>query len=148
MRFELTTTSLETRSIYNKTQWKSAEYHCKCPLIKGLFILLFLILIVKYSGLLNSNELNCLLKSCKQRSNQHLHLIVLLCLSTGARKGEILGLTKDLVDLDRQRVYLLETKNGERRMLSLKEPVLSLLKSHINSMLSNQKVIFMGSKFN
>ncbi|MCJ8347045.1 tyrosine-type recombinase/integrase, partial [bacterium] len=90
---------------------------------------------------LDSNELNCLLKACKESSNQHLYLIVLLCLSTGARKGEILALTRDLVDLDRQRVYLQETKNGERRMLSLKEPVLSLLKSHINSMLSNQKII-------
>ena len=60
-----------------------------------------------------------LLEACHQSRNEHLILIVLLAITTGMRQGEILGLTWDCIDFDRQFITLKETKNGRSRNVAL-----------------------------
>ncbi len=59
-----------------------------------------------------------------------LHCIVVLALSTGARRGEIMGLRWKDVDLKAGRAILHETKNSERRALALTSLALELLRQH------------------
>jgi integrase len=68
---------------------------------------------------LNDDERLRLLKACKESSDPLLYPIVLIAMLTGMRKGELLSLTWDHVDLERSRVVLQETKNDERRPVSL-----------------------------
>lgn len=50
-----------------------------------------------------------------------LRLIVALAVSTGMRRGEILGLRYLDVDLSNRRIMLPQTKNGEGRIVYLNE---------------------------
>lgn len=68
---------------------------------------------------LSDDERKALLDACRQIDTRILLPIVVLALSTGARQGELLSLTWDQVDLDRQIIRLNETKNKERRGLPL-----------------------------
>ena len=79
---------------------------------------------------LSDDERTRLLSACKESPYQHLYLIVVLCLSTGARKMEILGLDWRNVDLSREVITLHETKNGERRLLAVTGHALELLRQH------------------
>jgi integrase len=79
--------------------------------------------------LLSNIERVKLLEACKQSKNPHIYPIVVLALSTGMRRGEILKLTLDRVDLQRGLIYLVETKGGGRRMISLGGHALELLLS-------------------
>lgn len=69
-----------------------------------------------------------LLKACKESSNAYLYPVVVLALSTGMRSGEIMGLTWDVVDLNRGRAILHETKNGERRAVAITGHALEVVK--------------------
>lgn len=64
------------------------------------------------------------------KENPTLHLLVVLALSTAARRGELLGLKWKDVDLKQGRALLHQTKNGERRVLALTGYALKLLKAH------------------
>ena len=79
---------------------------------------------------LSDNERNRLLSAAKDSSHPHLYAIVLLALTSGARKGEILGLHWKDVDLNKQTAILHDTKNRERRTLTLVPPVVKELKKH------------------
>jgi len=79
---------------------------------------------------LSDNERERLLKAIQESRNPYLYLIVVLCLSTGARKMEILNLCWDDVDLNRSMIILQETKNNERRSLPVTHLALDLLKKH------------------
>ena len=68
---------------------------------------------------LSDEERERLLKACQAGSNRYLYPIVVLALSTGARKQELLRITWPDVDLHRARILLQHTKNGERRALPL-----------------------------
>lgn len=68
---------------------------------------------------LSEDERADLLKACQQSENMYLYMIVVLALSTGARRNEILSLEWKNIDFDRQVITLHETKNGERRLLPL-----------------------------
>ncbi len=68
---------------------------------------------------LSDEERAALLESSKSTSYPHLHLIVVLALSTGARKGEIMNLCWKDISKDRTKIILHETKNGERRAIPL-----------------------------
>jgi integrase len=63
-------------------------------------------------------ERESLLQTCKAHSDS-LYLIVVLALSTGARRGELLSLRWPDVDLQRGMLTFQETKNGERRSTPL-----------------------------
>jgi integrase len=68
---------------------------------------------------LDDGERERILEACKASDNQMLLPIVTLALSTGMRKGEILGLTWSNVDMDGRRITLVETKNGTTRVLPI-----------------------------
>ena len=52
-----------------------------------------------------------------------------IALTTGMRQGEILTLRWPVIDLERKRLVLHETKNGERRAVPLTGPALTTLKA-------------------
>lgn len=79
---------------------------------------------------LDEDERARLLKACRDSSNGYLYLVVVLALSTGARQGEIMGLTWADTDLVLGRVTLHETKNGERRVLPITGHALELMKEY------------------
>lgn len=79
---------------------------------------------------LSDNERETLLTACRDSSNPWLHTCVVVALSTGMRRGELMGLTWKDVDLQAGRIVLQETKNGERRVVPLTGPALTLLKDH------------------
>ena len=66
---------------------------------------------------LSDEERQRLLESCKVSSNPYLYIIVVLALSTGARRGELLNLCWAEVDLKRGVLTFRETKNGETRVV-------------------------------
>jgi len=82
---------------------------------------------------LDDDERSRLLETCKQSSNKQLYTIVVLALSSGMRKGEILNLTRRDVFLADGFVILEKTKNGERRRV----PIIG----HAHDLLANQMKI-------
>lgn len=67
---------------------------------------------------LSNDELHRLMQACKESDNSYLYPAFMLALATGARQGEIMGLTWQDVDLDSGRLVFHDTKNGERRGLT------------------------------
>lgn len=68
---------------------------------------------------LSDDERRRLLEACRASSWPRLYLLVLMALTTGARKGELLGLRWGDVDLDRGVAMVARTKNGDPRVLPL-----------------------------
>ncbi len=93
---------------------------------------------------LSDEERQKLLAICKDSDSQWLYLIVVLALSTGARRMEILGLRWEDVDLNRAIITLHETKNGERRILPITGHVLALLTEHIKQRSPHTTFVFPG----
>ena len=77
---------------------------------------------------LSDDERGRLLAATKESKNPYLHTITVLALSTGMRRGEIMGLTWDKVDLDRGMATLEETKNQRRRHVPLTGHALDLVR--------------------
>lgn len=68
---------------------------------------------------LSDDERVRLLQACKASSWSRLYLLVLLALTTGARKGELLGLRWRDVDTARRVVHVGRSKNGDPKALPL-----------------------------
>lgn len=68
---------------------------------------------------LSDDEQDRLLAACEESRNDFLYTIVLLALSTGMRRSEVMNLTWDAVDLNASRITLEDTKNDERRVVPL-----------------------------
>lgn len=68
---------------------------------------------------LSQEEARRLLTACRASSWPRLYALVLLALTTGARQGELTGLTWGDVDLEQGRATLPRTKNGDARVLPL-----------------------------
>ena len=68
---------------------------------------------------LSDDEREKLLDACKSSEEALLYPIVILALSTGARRGELLSLTWGDIDFKRRVAILHQTKNDERRALPL-----------------------------
>jgi len=71
---------------------------------------------VRYLG---DEERGRLLEECRKSESPDLYCALVLALSTGARRMEVLGLRWGQVDFHRRAITLLETKNGEIRSLAL-----------------------------
>lgn len=69
-----------------------------------------------------------LIQQCQISQNPYLFTIVILGISTGMRRAEILNLTWQDIDFERGRIILRETKNGEVRILPLVGLAQKLLK--------------------
>jgi integrase len=79
---------------------------------------------------LDDKERTKLLDACKLSKHPSLYTIVVLALSTGARRGEITNLRWSDVDFKRKIITLHETKNGERRILPLTGHAFDCMKRH------------------
>src|SRR5205807_3794219 len=79
---------------------------------------------------LSEEERQRLLESCQVSSNPYLHTIVVLALSTGARRGELLSLHWRDVDLKRGMLTFRETKNGETHSVPLTGYALDVFTKH------------------
>ncbi len=76
---------------------------------------------------LSEEERKALLEACKLSPNPFLYTAVVLALSTGMRQGELINLSWSDVNLEQGRIILEETKNGERRVVSIAGLALQLL---------------------
>ncbi len=68
---------------------------------------------------LSNKELPRLLDACKRSEWERLYLLVLLAITTGARRTELLTLTWDAINFQTKTAHLPKTKNGEQRILTL-----------------------------
>lgn len=68
------------------------------------------------------DERERLLAACKASTSPDLYMVVLLALSTGMRRGEIMHLEWGDIDFERKLVSLRQTKNGSRRSVPLCSP--------------------------
>lgn len=72
-----------------------------------------------------------LLDACRQSQSPYLYCIVLIALTTGARKDEILTLTWESIDFENRVAYIKDSKNGQPRHVGLVDSViLELQKLH------------------
>lgn len=94
---------------------------------------------------LSDEERERLLKAAKESHSEYLYQIIVLCLSTGARKMEIIGLRWKDVDLDRGIITLHETKNNERRVLPITSHALFLMKEHAKLRRIDTDLVFPSS---
>lgn len=62
-----------------------------------------------------------------ERAGHYVAIALLLAVETAMRQGEIIGLTRDRVDLDRRVAQLVETKNGAARDVPLSTRAVELL---------------------
>jgi integrase len=69
-----------------------------------------------------------LLQACRQSQSPYLYCIVLIALTTGARKSEILNLTWDVIDFDNRIAHIKDSKNGQPRRVGLVDSVIQELK--------------------
>jgi len=77
---------------------------------------------------LSDSERKRLLAACDvEKDMPELKLIVLISMTTGARRGEIMSLRWRHVDLKSSRITLVDTKNGDTRSIPIVDPVTGLL---------------------
>jgi integrase len=79
---------------------------------------------VRYLSILEKNRL---LPACGEAAWSKLYLLVLLAITTGARRGELLGLRWNDIDFERQTAYVETTKNGQPKVLPLTNDVVNEL---------------------
>jgi len=79
-------------------------------------------------GIVIKGERSRLLETCKNSSNKALYPVVVVALSTGARKNEIMSLQWKDVSLKNGAIILHDTKNGETRRVPLTGKALELIK--------------------
>ena len=68
---------------------------------------------------LEDSEFDRLEEAAKQTKNPHIWPVIVFAIETGMRRGEILGLQWEHVDLNRRIAYLPLTKNGSSREVPL-----------------------------
>lgn len=77
---------------------------------------------------LSDDERNRLLAACQASRSSWLYEVVLLALSTGARRGELLNLRWKHIDLVHGFVWFQDTKNGDDRRVPLVGPIVEILR--------------------
>ena len=82
---------------------------------------------------LSDDELQRLLAACRESESPDLYLAVLLSLTTGARRGEIMTARWENTDLDAGVLHIRATKNTDDRMLPLDPEAVQLLTARCNS---------------
>jgi integrase len=87
-------------------------------------------MIVRY---LTEDERGRLLKACKLSTATHLYPIVIVALNTGMRKGEILNLRWQDIDLANKFIHIETSKSGKRRDIPMNDLLTETLKYGIKS---------------
>ena len=90
---------------------------------------------------LQAGELEKLLESSSEEMNQ----VIRFALETAMRRGELAGMTWEMVDLKKRTVTLPETKNGQKRIVPLSFVALSILKERLRTRRLDGKVWNIGS---
>jgi len=93
---------------------------------------------------LSDAERSRLLEACRISERKDLYLLVLIALTTGMRRGELLGMRWQDVDLERRVAVLHKTKNRERRSVPLVPEVVELLRDHGKVRRLDSELIFPG----
>lgn len=93
---------------------------------------------------LSDEERSRLLDACKQSKNKYLYMCVILALSTGMRKSELMSLKWDALNLNEGYLILHATKNDQRRRVPLAGPALNLLKQHAKIRRLDTDLLFPG----
>ena len=93
---------------------------------------------------LSEEECTDLLAACRESANGSLHAVVVLAISTGMRRNEILSLRYDQLDLERGMIYLYDTKNGERRGVPLAGAALELMRERKTTTGKPDGLVFAG----
>ena len=88
---------------------------------------------------LSDNERKRLFKACRASKWNKLYLLVLMAITTGARRGELLSLRWNNIDIDKQTAYVITSKNGEPKVLPLTNSVIEELN---NFRLNDGSLIF------
>ena len=76
---------------------------------------------------LSEEEKTRLFKACRSSQWDKLYVLVLMAITTGARKGELMNLHWSDVDFDRQTAYVKTTKNGQPKVMPLTREVIKEL---------------------
>jgi integrase len=96
---------------------------------------------------LSQAELACLLEVLNQPSKYpEMRPIILLAMTTGMRRGEILGLRWKDIDFQRQRIILPKTKNDDTRAVPLVGPALEALREWSRVMPINRNSLIYPSR--
>lgn len=93
---------------------------------------------------LSDDERMRLLETSAKSDSPFLYLVVVLALSTGMRRGEIMGLKWADVDFQRGCVTLHQTKNGEVRVVPIAGHALDELKRHAKVRRLDTDLLFPG----
>lgn len=91
---------------------------------------------------LSEEEREKFLQVCQESSSPFLYILVVLGISTGARKMEIASLKWEDIDLSRSMIILNDTKNGDRRSLPLVGIAKDLMKTHYKNRNENTNLVF------
>jgi integrase len=91
---------------------------------------------------LSDQERTALLDACQGSHNPYLYTVVVVALSTGARRGELLSLRWPDVDLNRSMLTFRETKNGETRSVPLTGRGFDALAQHAKSRRLTTPLVF------
>jgi integrase len=94
---------------------------------------------------LDDDERARLLAACREATATYLYPIVVLALSTGMRRGEILKLRWKEVDLSRGLIVLHDTKNGDRRGVALVGHALDVMKDWAKVRQLGSDLVFPGT---
>ena len=78
---------------------------------------------------LSSEEHTLLLRSCSKSSNHWLTPLTIIAIETGMRRGELLRIVWEDIDLDLRVAHLDMTKNGSKRDVPLSSEAINLLRS-------------------
>ncbi len=89
---------------------------------------------------LGPGELERLLES----SSEEMCQVVRFALETAMRRGEIAGMTWEMVDIKKRTVTLPETKNGQKRIVPLSSVAVTILKERLNTRRIDGKVWDIG----
>ncbi|WP_245958012.1 phage integrase [Marinomonas piezotolerans] len=94
---------------------------------------------------LTHEQIDILLDAFKSSENEHVELITLICLSTGARWGEAEGLTRSRVH--NNKVTFTDTKSGKNRSIPISDWLFERLIKHSNKTKSPELFTFSLSAF-
>lgn len=91
---------------------------------------------------LSTDEIQRLLSACKKSANQYLYCIVLISITTGARKGEILNLNWNDIDFENKIAFLRITKNNKPRTIPLIDEVIDDLQKFYQKRNIHKSLVF------
>jgi len=95
---------------------------------------------------LSTDERERLLKSCRESYCPFIYPVVVLALSCGMRKSEIMGLRWKDVDLDNGIILLYKTKNNEPRRVVIRKHALEELRKHAKVRRLDTDLLFPGER--